>query len=240
VEQQEILEAALVRLGDDRRALLALLRDRGAIDLDWYLREKIVRPRDDGEVSDHARALKYAFTFVQHGATVAFLREANSRQPDLRVQVEDLSFYVEIRKFRSQLNSSTNPVSKVVDAVVAKKTQLPKGQLGFIAIDSFDHFGIESEGFGFTHDHIFDALSEIERIANESPQDWYFLGGLLFAASTNGGTSTPSIPHFIWINRISEPSVPARLVEWLSESLPDGQLVELSDDPWALRFTTPR
>jgi hypothetical protein len=226
-----LIEKAVQRLGQERKPILdrVVECDGG----DWYLREKIVKPANDDTVRDNERALKYAYNFCRNGATVTFVHEGSGKTPDLEVKLEQQRFLVEVKKFRSQSKrASGDPVSKIVTAVTRKRVQLPDSEVGFVAVDNFD-LGLESgNAEDLTHDHIVDALCELERLAAENPAGWRKPSGAIVAASTTGGVlSGPPVsipfPHFVWMNGHGDPAAPQVLAAWLRSSLPHGILFDV-------------
>ncbi len=185
---------------------------------EWYIREKIVEVQDHDERRDHERVLKYAYNFFRSGATVTFVREssdAKNKTPDLKVDLDGIPFYVEVKKFRLRVEQTGNPVLKIVAAIGEKRAQLPPSEVGFVAVDNFD-LGIESDSEqGMTHEHIEAALCELERLAAVDQDGWRRPSGVIIASSTSGGIGL-SIPHFIWTNIHSNPSAPEGLSNWLS------------------------
>lgn len=218
-ELSAVLEAAKQRLGQNIGPALDYLATREAVNLAWYLEEKIVKARDE-EVRDHVRVLKYANIFCRKGANVTFLQETSGvKTPDLKVELEPPGFFLEVKKFRL-VPHTANPVSKIVAAVTAKRLQLPSNEVGFVAIDNFD-LGLEwDDQGGLTHHHIDEALCELERSAGENPNGWQKPSGAIIAASTSGGLGV-QIPHFVWINKKSKPPVSEEVARWLSSLFAD-------------------
>ena len=217
-----LIEKAAERLGQDRKPILDRIVDCN--DGDWYLREKIIKAPDDGTLLDNTRPLKYAYNFLLNDAKVTFVREGSDPSPDLMVSAIGLTFYVEVRKFRMGIGSgASDPVSKIVDAIDEKRSQLPDAAIGFVAIDNFD-IRIEP---GFGHGHIDEALSEIERRATSNPAGWRKPSGVIVAtASTIGsGPVISGPPHLVWTNPAAEPFAPPLLVKWVVAALPNGEFV---------------
>jgi hypothetical protein len=199
----------------------------GAVNLDWYLREKIVKP-DHETYLDHRRVLKYARLFGLRGR-VTFLIETRAPTPDLQVDVDDLTFYAEVKKVRFVLKPSGNPVLKIVTNIEGKLRQLTDGSLNLVAIDNFD-LSLESEDEeGLTHEHIQDAFRVVQDRALADPPLYGRLGAAIFAANTSGGVisgppdSTFGIPHFVWLNPAAAVPLPNVLRAWLPSTLPGGQ-----------------
>jgi hypothetical protein len=215
-ELSAVLKAAKQRLG---RPALDYLATREAVNLAWYLEEKIIKARDE-EVGDHVRVLKYADILCRKGAKVTFLRETwGVKTPDLKVELEPSKFFLEVKRFRPVPNTA-NPASKIVAAVTAKRLQLPSNEVGFVAIDNFD-LHLESEDqCGLTDRHIHEALWELERSAGENPNGWQKPSGVIIAASTSGGLGT-QIPHFVWMNKKSKPPASEEAARWLSSLFAD-------------------
>ncbi|MDO8612030.1 MAG: hypothetical protein Q7R32_04315 [Dehalococcoidia bacterium] len=194
-ERAQLIEEAAAHLGGDTKAILQRLAecDGG----DWYLREKIVRAPNGDALLDNSRPLKYAYNFLLKGASVTFVREGRDPSPDLMVTVGGFTFYVEVRKFRMGAGrGASDPVSKIVDAVDEKRSQLPDGSIGFVAIDNFD-IRLEPR---FTHERMKDALIEIERRATENPDGWRKPSGVIVATATSigGGPGIERPPHLLW------------------------------------------
>ncbi len=243
MDVRDVLDAAKKRLGQNIEPVLDYLAKCGAVNLEWYLERKIVEVGDSESEQDNRRVLKYAYNFCRSGAKVTFVRESSDpgvKTPDLKVEMGESQFYVEVKKFRavgvdkSRVGSAPDPISKIVGAVTWKRAQLPPWEVGFVAIDNFDH-GLEwdDEG-GFTHDHLVKALCELQRSAAQNPSGWKKPGGVIISANTTGGVVTVSdsapvqveIPHFVWINEHSRPPVPERLAQWVSSSLPNGNIFD--------------
>jgi len=217
--------------------MLDYLVECGAVNLQWYLQEKIVKVKDNQTRRDHERVLKYAYNFCLADANVAFLPEGTGsgvKMPDLRVDVEQASFYMEVKHFRMTLDDGNNPVLKIVATVTGKRSQLPPSELGLIAMDNFD-LGLENhDELGLSHEHIVQAICELKRMAAENPAGWEMPSGVVFAACTSGGSvslvqglpAPPMFPHFVWANEQSVPSIPAGTVEWLARALPDGTIFD--------------
>lgn len=223
---QETLERMVEIYGEDRRPLFELIAGSESEGYEWYLQAKIIDVADSEERLDNDRALKYAYNFCKAGASVTFLKErGNEKTPDLLVEIENLRFFMEVKKFRMKGETSSHPVSKVVDAVTSKRTQLPPSELGFVALDNFD-ISIESR---MTHENIFEALTELDRASSENPAGWQLPGGVIFAACTLGGvvSSLEAVvfPHFIWLNQQSQPLIPAALASWIAGALPGGEVL---------------
>jgi len=228
-----LLHLAIERLGSNAKPMLDGLNQFGATNLEWYLSEKILKAPDGEQLKDNRRVLKYANNFCLNHAKVTFVKESSSRNtPDLMVDVGQHRFYVEVKKFRLLENSvAAHRVSKIVGSVSEKRKQLPSDEVGLVAIDNFD-LGLESEdGAGFTHDHIVNALCEIERLATENPEGWRKPSGVIVAAHTSGGALSGvadnfGIPHFVWINAQSAVPLPDALTGWIRSSLPGGAIFD--------------
>ena len=144
------------------------------------------------------------------------------------MEVRLCTLYVEVRKFRMGEKPSNHPVQKIVDAVRQKRRQLPRFEIGFVAVDNFD-LRLEPR---LRHDRIAEGLCEIERLARYNPKGWQRPSGVIVAAASTMG-SGPVIhrpPHFVWINRSAECPPPDQLVEWLLSSLPSGRLFEATNE----------
>ena len=218
-----LVEKAAELLGQDTVPILTrLMKCDGG---DWYLQEKIAGAPNHETLLDNTRPLKYAACFVDNGATVAFVRETSTQTPDLRVEVGLRTFYVEVRKFRMGLGDAPlHPASKIVDAVQRKRSQLPRGEIGFVAIDNFD-LRLEP---GFRHNLIAEGLREIGRMAASNPNGWRRPSGVIVSAASNvsSGPGWVDFPHFIWRNQHGECPPPDQLVKWLVSSLPSGSVFE--------------
>ncbi|MCH7579586.1 MAG: VCBS repeat-containing protein [Chloroflexi bacterium] len=177
---------AMKGLPEDRREVFEFLMERGVVNLEWYLRTKIVGVAE-AERNDHMMVLKYAYYFCLKDATVTLLRESpvpGEKMPDIEVAIGTGRFYVEVKKFRE--GSASDPVSKIVHAATIKRSQLRSGEVGFIALHNFDiRLEVAEEG-GLTHSHIFAALCELQRRATQNPPAWEELGGVIFAARRVG------------------------------------------------------
>lgn len=222
---RDIRQEARTRLGAHAEALDALTGPN-VVDLDWYLKDKIVRPSDQEQFLDHVRVLKYACLFVLCDAQVTFLREMQSPTPDLRIDVDGFTFYVEVKKFRMTEAPNATPSMKIVSAVHAKLPQLLPGSMNLIAIDNFD-IHLEPK---LSHDHIRKAIEILGLRSADQPELYKNLSGLVLAASTGGGLfSTPeeiSFPHFFWVNPSSANTLPPQLAQWIANAL--GNPVKLS------------
>ena len=215
-----LIEKAAQRLGQDTKPILdRIVECDGG---EWYLREKIVKAPDDDALLDNSRPLKYAFNFLLNGAKIGFVREGAEPTSDLMASVKGVTFYVEVRKFRMGIHEASGyPVSKIVDAITQKRNQLPKSEIGFVAIDNFD---IRLEP-GFGHELIDDGLREVERLARANPEGWRRPSGVILATASAMG-SGPYIdlpPHLVWTNPSAERSAPTLLIEWLVAALPNGK-----------------
>ena len=229
----EIIEKAMQVLPENRRAVLDQLAKRGVVNLNWYLRTKIIAPPEE-ERLDHMRVLRYAYNFCLAGAGVTLVRESSvesRKTPDLEIEIPASRFFVEVRKFRE--GSATDPVSKIVEAATTKRVQLPDGGVGLVAIDNFDMRLEVGDGGILTHAHILDALCELERLATQHPEGWEKPGGVVFAANTTGGVVSPTttspileIPHFVWINRQSSPPVPREVENFVLAALNKARLFD--------------
>ncbi len=217
-ERAQIIGQAVARLDPlDRPSIERIAGMENGL---WYLKEKINGAPDHKSVLDHTRPLKYAGLFDRADAQITFIREIpNQRTPDLIIEVGRYRFYLEVRKFELQITSSSYPVSKIVSAVTGKRGQLPDNEVGFVAIDNFD-IELESVHEAMPYDHIEAALSELERLATENPAGWKKPSGVIIAASTSGGIGF-SIPHFVWVNKQSEPPVSEELAGWIRSSFTD-------------------
>ncbi len=221
MDTEDVFEAAKERLGQNIEPSLDYLVKCDAVNLVWYLKEKIVELTDCEQVKDHLRPLKYAYIFCRKGAKVTFVRESASGTPDLMVEIGQHGFYVEVKKFRVQ-GSSTTPVEKIVNAVTIKRGQLPDSEVGFVAIDNFDPGLERADQGGLSHEHFDAALCELEHLATANPNGWQKPSGVIIAASTSGGIGI-SIPYFVWVNKQSKPLVPEGLAGWLSSSLTNAE-----------------
>ena len=78
-------------LGKDRRLALDYLAESRCINLEWYLKKKIIEAADEEEMLDNTRPLKYALNFCRGNAQVTLLREQEStKTPDLMVEMDEL------------------------------------------------------------------------------------------------------------------------------------------------------
>ena len=228
-----VIEMAMKGLPEDRREVFEFLMERGVVNLEWYLRTKIVGVAE-AERNDHMMVLKYAYYFCLKDATVTLLRESpvpGEKMPDIEVAIGTGRFYVEVKKFRE--GSASDPVSKIVHAATIKRSQLRSGEVGFIALHNFDiRLEVAEEG-GLTHSHIFAALCELQCRATQNPPAWEELGGVIFAANSTGGAVNDrspgfGIPHFLWLNEHSVPAVPNGVADFLLASLPTAKLFDPS------------
>ena len=235
MDLRDVLGAAKNVLDQNRGLLLDELGKCGALNLESYLRENILQVRDPESLSDNERPLGYAYSFCRSGATVTFVRKSSKsgvKTPDLKVEMgrpPSSPFYVEVRKFRFRLEPARDPVSKIVDAVTEKRNQLPPWEVGFIAIDNFDILGLEGDDEGgLSHEHITQALCELDCLAAQNPSGWERPGGVIVRAATAVGAAAAQMkfPHFLWINEHSRPRVPKRLAEWVASSLPHGMIFD--------------
>lgn len=230
-EQAQLIDMVAQRIGAEHTPVLqrVIECDGG----DWYLREKIIKAPDKDSLTANRRVLKYANLLVKGGSQVTFVREGLTKTPDLKALVERTDFFLEVRRFRATDGLvARHPVQKIVDAVIRKREQLPDTEVGLVAIDNFD-LGLESEAnAGFTHNHIVNALCELEGRAKDNPEGWRKPSGVIVAAHTSGGalTGPPSdsfgMPHFVWINPHAATPLPVDLAGWLCTSLPEGAIFD--------------
>ena len=228
-ERARLVQMAAQRIHRDYTPVLErLVECEGG---DRYLRERIIKAPDADSLTANSRVLKYANYLVEGGARVTFVREGRDKTPDLRALVDGITFFLEVRRFRTTDGSAArHPVEKIVGAVTTKRGQLPPSEIGFVAIDNFD-LGLEShDERGFTHDHIVDGLCELERCAKSNPEGWRSPSGVIVAAMSTGGTGSGvlRIPHFVWVNGSSDTPPPDELIQWISAALRDGQLFDAS------------
>ena len=234
-ERAQLIEMAARRIHPDYTPVLERLVecDGG----DWYLREKIIKAPDTDSLTANGRVLKYANCFVEGGARVTFVREGPAKTPDLWALVNGTAFFLEVRRFRMNEQVPTrHPALKIVDAVVAKRSQLPDSDVGFVAIDNFDLFLESGDERGFTHEHIVDGLTELERRSRSNPEEWRQPSGVILKAMSSGGASSvmPRIPHFVWVNSASARPSSASLVRWITSALPDGEIFDATVEAEAL------
>ena len=228
-ERARLIERAAQRIHPDYTPVLErLVECEGG---ERYLKERIIKAPDTDSLTANSRVLKYANYLVEGGARVTFVREGRGKTPDLMALVDGITFFLEVRRFRTTDGSvAKHPVEKIVGTVTTKRGQLPPSEIGFVAIDNFD-LGLEShDERGFTHDHIVDGLCELERCAKSNPEGWRSPSGVIVAAMSTGGAGSGvlCIPHFVWVNGSSDTPPPDRLIQWISAALRDGQLFDAS------------
>ena len=224
-ERARLVEMAAQRVHPDYTPVLErLVECEGG---DRYLREKIIKAPDADALRDNARVLKYAYNFLLSDGQVTFVREGAAKTPDLLIVAAGCNVYVEVRKFQMNEQVPTrHPALKIVDAVVAKRGQLPRSEIGFVAIDNFDLYLESIDERGFTHEHIVDGLTEIERRTRSHPTEWAQPSGVILHAMSSGGAGSgiPRIPHFVWVNVASARPAPPSLISWIAAALPDGEI----------------
>jgi hypothetical protein len=213
-----IAKRAAEILGHDTESLLH--RIAGCQGGQRYLLEKIINEHDWQIRHDHTRPLKYANHFLDNSAEVEFVREREERTPDLRIGVLDLTFNLEVKKFRMTEEEGTKyPVEKFLGSIT-KTGQLPQGEIGLIAVDNFDirlepHLGYQN---------IEDALHELDRQTVSGSQSR--LSGVIVSACSAMGHSEPvELPYFVWFNRYAECPLPQALVTWLLSALPASRVL---------------
>lgn len=192
--------------------------------------------RNRDQFFDHRRVLKYAQAFGLKGAKVTLLTEGAVPTPDLQVETDPGTFYLEVKKFRmAGSNALASPGTKIVSAIRDKVRQLPTDEIGLVALDNFDLRLESAEPAGLTHAVIEEALAQID---NEAPDDprLVSLRGIIVAAHTSGGVLTGPVSsdmflsHFVWTNRHAQPVVPDSLRDWITDALPGG-----TPFPWRRR-----
>lgn len=218
-DRSQTIDDALARLDPlDRPSIERIAAMANGL---WYLREKISGAPDHKSMLDHTRPLMYAALFDRGSAAVTFIKESASPTPDLEVVVDGVKFFAEVRKFGMGAGpGASDAVSKIVDAIGQKRSQLPGGAIGLVVIDNFD---TRMEP-GLAHDHILGALSEVSRRADLNPAGWRKPSGVIISAASVIGSAPVEPPHFLWINRGTDCPPSDQLIQWLLSSLPNCRL----------------
>jgi len=195
------------------------------VNLDWYLQHKILEP-DERACRNHKRVLVFARAFHEKRAGVTFVRETDSRTPDLLVETGSYRFYLEVTNRIGGKDPPHHPDETIVGIVQKKRDQLPPDAPGFVAISNFD-LGLEwRDGSGITDEHLATAICEIVRLASAEPDRWSTLAGLIFCSATSGVlTGLPGpvselrLPIYLWANQRRLPPLDEGLFQWMIEAL---------------------